>query len=90
MTMPMFSDRLQRYRDDIARQLQDLEARHETLNSAWHRLRTVYQGEAAEAFQQAFQRASLRFEAQTQQLHYILPKLDATLETLAAKQQSEG
>lgn len=89
MSLPL-AEHLQRYRDDIARQLQEVEGRRASLTASWYRLRENWQGEGADAFHQAFHRALSRFDRQAERLQRMLPQLDVALENLRAHFNSEG
>jgi hypothetical protein len=53
---------LREYRRQLDEHLATLRDRHEQLQTAWLRLREIYEGEGAEVFSEAFETASRRLE----------------------------
>ena len=53
---------LREYRSQLEEHLAALRERHEQLQTAWLRLREIYEGEGAEVFSEAFETASRRLE----------------------------
>ena len=75
---------LDAYAQQLEAQLAALRARHEDLETAWARLREVYEGEGAQIFGEAFEAASkelaeyaIHGAAVTRQLHNKIDELRA-------------
>jgi hypothetical protein len=78
---------------EYGRQLQlhlaNLRERHQHLESAWVRLREVYEGEGAEVFSEAFEAASARFADYASHGTEVARLLDLKVEELRRFQAAE-
>ena len=81
---------LDAYAKQLDGQLAMLRGRHQELETAWGRLREVYEGEGAQVFGQAFEAASQELAEYASQGTAIARQLQAKIDELRAFQAADS
>jgi len=77
------------YSTELGRHLAVLRDRHQELETAWARLREIYQGEGAQAFGEAFESASMQLAEYSDQSQLIAAQLQTKIDELRAFEATE-
>ena len=77
------------YRSQLEQHLASLRERHQQLQTAWLRLREIYEGEGAEVFSEAFETASRRLEDYADRGQDIACQLERKLDELRRFQATD-
>lgn len=80
---------LREYSSNLSSHLSLLRERHQELETAWARLRELYEGEGAEVFGEAFEAASRRVADYSSQSEVIARQLGDKIEQLQAFEAAE-
>lgn len=77
------------YSTELERHLAVLRDRHQELQTAWARLREIYEGEGAQVFSEAFKAASARLADYGDQSGHIAAQLQTKIDELRAFEASD-